>query len=74
MTSTTVPHGFVSFFVCNIEKRIVWCVSARKKYCNLTKNNHKLQASATKGCTFLSKSSGILRRNLLKVPEKKLNL
>ena len=38
-------HDFVSFFACNIKKLIVWCVSAKKNYYNLMKNNHKFQAS-----------------------------
>ena len=73
MTSTTLPHGFVSFFVCNIEKLIVWCISAKKKYYDLTKNNHNVEASVTEKCTSLSKSSGIFRKNPLKVPVKKLH-
>ena len=74
MTSTTVPNDFVSFSVYNIEKLIFWCISASKKYYNLTKNNHKFLATVTERCTFLSKSSGIFRQNPLKVPVKKLNL
>ena len=69
-----MPQNFVSFFVCNIEKLIVWCISARKNYCNLTKNNHKFQANVTERCTSLSKSSGIFRQNLLKAPAKRLFL
>ena len=56
-----------------IEKLIVWCISAKKDYDNLTKNNHKFQASATESYTSLSKSSGMFRQNPLKVPVKKLN-
>ena len=73
-TSTTVPHGFVSFFVCKIEKLVVWCISVKKNYDNLTKNDHKFQASVTETCTSLSKSSEIFWRNPSKFPMKKLNL
>ena len=69
-----VLHDFVSFFVCNIEKRIVWCISVKKNYYNLTKNNHKFHVSVSERCTSLIKSSGIFRQNPLKVPMKKLNL
>ena len=69
-----VSHDFVSFFACNIKKLIVWCVSAKKNYYNLMKNNHKFQASFTERCTSLSKISGIFWQNPLKVPVKKLNL
>ena len=69
-----MSHEFVSSFVCNIEKIIAWCISAKKNYYNLTKNNHKFQASVTERCYSLSKSSGIFRQNPLKVPVKKLNL
>ena len=72
MNSTTVPHDLVS--VCNIEKLIVWCTSAKKKFYNLTKNNHKFQRSVTERCTSLNKSSGIFPQNPLKVSVKKLNL
>ena len=66
MTSTTVPHDLVSFFVWNIEKLIVWCISAKKKY-NLTENKHKFEVSVTKRYTSLNKSPGI------KILVKKLN-
>ena len=65
-----VLHDFINFFVGNIEKLSVWCISASKNYYNLTNNNHKFQASATEMCTSLSKSSEIFRQNLLKVPVK----
>ena len=37
---------FLNFFVCNIEKPIVWCsaylrISAKENYYNLTKNSRK---------------------------------
>ena len=73
MTSTTIPHDFVSFFVCNIEKLIFWCIFTSKKYYNLMKNNHKFLANVTERCTSLSKSSGIFQQNALKVPMKMLN-
>ena len=66
------PYDFDSFLFI-IEKLIVRCISAKKNYDNLTKNNHKFQASATERCTSLSKSSGMFRQNPLKVPLKKLN-
>ena len=66
------PYDFDSFLFI-IEKFIVWCISAKKNYDNITKNNHKFQASATERCTSLSKSSGMFRQNPLKVPLKKLN-
>ena len=73
-----VPHGFVSFFVCNImkniKKLIAWCISAKKNNYNLTKNNHNFQASNTERCTSLSKNFGIFQQNPLKVPVKKLNV
>ena len=37
------------------------------------KNSPKFQASDTERCTSLSKGSGMLRQNLLKVPVKILN-
>ena len=73
-TSTTVPHDLVNFFICNIEKHMVWCISAKKTYCNLTKNNRKIQASVSKRCISLSRIYGILRQNPLNVPVKMLNL
>ena len=45
-----------------------WCVSAKKKYYSLVKNNHKFPASVMERCTSLSKSSGIFQQNPLKVP------
>ena len=57
-----------SFFVCNIEKLIVWFISANGSYYNTTKNSRKFQASVTERCTSLSKRSGMFRQNLLKVP------
>ena len=33
--------------VCNIKKLIVWCISAKKNYYNITKNSRKFQASVT---------------------------
>ena len=63
----------VSFFVTSI-KPLVWCISAKKNYYNLTKNNHEFQASVTGRCTSLSKSSGIFWQIPLRVPLKKLNL
>ena len=62
--STTVQHDFVGFFICNVEKPIVWCISAKEIYYN-TKNNHKFQASVAERYTSLSKSSGIFRQNPL---------
>ena len=49
-TSTTVPHDLFSFFVCNSEKFIVWCISAKENYYNLTKNCHKFQTSVAEKC------------------------
>ena len=69
-----VPRDLLSFFVCNIENTIVWCISAKDDCCNLTKYNHKFQASATERYTSFSKSSGIFRQNPLKSPVIKLNL
>ena len=69
-----VMHDFVSFFVCNIEKLIVWFISAKKSYYNLTKNNNKFQARVTERFISLSKSCGIFRENSLKVPVKKVTL
>ena len=67
-------HHFFSFFVCNLEKRIVWRFSAKENYYNLTKTGLKFQASATERSTSFSKSSEMFRQNLSKVPVKKLNL
>ena len=63
----------VSLFVTLI-KPVVWCIFAKKNYYHLTKNNHEFQASVIERCTSLSKSSGIFRKNPLKVPVKKLNI
>ena len=40
------------FLFCNIEKSIVWCISAKKNYYSLTKNNHKFLASVTERGTW----------------------
>ena len=69
-----MPHDFFSFFVCNIEKPIVWRVSTRKIITVLQKNSRKPQASVTERCASVSKGSGIFWQNLLKVAVKKLNL
>ena len=58
-TSTLVPHDFASFFFCKIEKFIVCCISAKKNYCNLTKDTDKFQASVTERYTSLNKRYGI---------------
>ena len=50
-----MPHDFFSFFVYNIEKPIVWCISAKENYYNLTKNCRKFHTSITERCTSLSK-------------------
>ena len=60
-------NDFVNFFVCNIKKHIACCISAKKNYCNLTKNSHKFQAS-------VSKRSRIFWQSPSKVPAKKLSL
>ena len=62
-----MSYNFVSFFVCNTEKLFVWCISAPKNYYNLTKNNHKFQASMPESRTSLNKGF----QNSLKVPVKK---
>ena len=67
-------HDVFSFFVCNIEKLIVWRISTKENYYNLTKNNRKFQASVTERCTSLSKRSRMFRQNVLRVAVKKLNL
>ena len=67
-----VSRDFVSFFACNIKKLIVWCVSAKKNYYNLMKNNHKFQASVTERCTSLSKISGIFLAKFFKSTSKKV--
>ena len=63
-TSTTVPHDFVIFFICNIEKPIYCCISAKKSHYNLTKN--KFQATVTERCTSPSNSLGIFRHKCFK--------
>ena len=73
-TTSLVSLFVISFFICNIENLTVWCISTKQNYYNLTKNNHKFQASFTERYTSLSKSSGIIRQNPLKAPTKKLNL
>ena len=57
---------FVDLFVFNIEKLVVWCISAKKNFYDFTKNNHKFQASVKERCTSLSKNSGIFQENPLK--------
>ena len=69
-----MPHGFFSFFARIIEKLVVWCISIKENYYNLTRNGRKFQASVTERCISLSKRSGMLRGNLLKVHVKKLNV
>ena len=67
-----MPRDPFNLFVCNIEKLIVWCISANRNY--LVRNSRKFQASVTERCTSLSKRSGMFRQNLLKVPVKRMNL
>ena len=67
-------RNLFNLFVCNIEKFIVWCVSAKGNYYNFTENSRKFQASVTERCTSLSKRSGMFRQNFLKLHVKKLNL
>ena len=55
-------------------KPVAWCISAKKNYDDLTKNNPEFQATVTERGTSLSKSSGIFWQNPLKIPVKKLNL
>ena len=62
----------VSLFVTL--RNLLFGDSAKENYYNLTKNNHKFQASVTERYTSLSKSSGIFRQNPLKAPVKKLKL
>ena len=71
-TSKTVLHNFVSFLVFNIEKLIVWSISAKRNYYNVTKTNDKFQAGVTGRCTSLSNSSGIFRQDPFKIPFKTL--
>ena len=68
-----MPHDFVGVFDSNIEKFIVYCISATKNYYNL-KKRHTFQASVTRKCTSLSNSSAVFQQNPLKLPIKKLNL
>ena len=42
----------VSLFIK--EKLTVWCISAKRNYYDLKKNNHKFQASVTERCTSVS--------------------
>ena len=70
----TVPSELFKLFVCNIKKLLVWCISAKKNYYNITKNSHKCQASVSERCASLCEHSGMFRQNLSKVPVKKLNL
>ena len=44
-----MPPDFVSFFVCNIEKPIACCVSAKKNYYNLTKSYMHFRQVSLKG-------------------------
>ena len=69
-----MPHDFFSFFVCNIGKLIVWRISTKENYYNLTENSRKFQASVTERGTSVGKRSEMFRQNLLKVAVKKLNL
>ena len=62
------------FLFIAIEKSIVWYISAKDNYCNVTKSNHKFQASVTERYTSLCKSSGVFRQNPFKASVKKLNL
>ena len=64
-----------SYFVCNIEKRIVWRIFAKENYFDLTKNRRKFRQVALKErCTSLNKRSGMFWQNLLKIPLENLNL
>ena len=68
-----MPYDFVSFSDCNFEKVIVWCISDKKSYEDLTKISI-FQAIVTERCDSLSKTSGIFWQNPLKVPMKKLKI
>ena len=65
-----MSHDFFSFFICNIKKLIILCVSAKENYYDLTKNSPEFQANVTERCTSLSKCYRMFRENLLKVPVK----
>ena len=69
-----MSRDLFNLFVCNIEKLIVWFISAKKNYHNLMENSPKFHANVTERRTSLSKHSRMFRQNLLKVPVKKLNL
>ena len=69
-----MPHDFFSFFVCNIEKLIVWRISAKESCYNISKNRRKFQASVTEKCTSLSKCSGIFRQSTWEKVESLKNL
>ena len=64
-----MPHDFVSFFVCNIEKLIVWCVSAKKNYYSLTKNPINFRQVSLKG-VLLSKFRNIAAKSCKSTCEK----
>ena len=65
-----MPRG--NFFVCKIEKLIVWCISAKASYYNPTKNSRKFQGSVIERCTSLSKRSGMFRQKFEKVESLKI--
>ena len=62
--STMVPHN-VSF---KIEKLVVWCIIYKNISQKIVVN---LRQVSLKRCTFLSKRSGIIWQNVLKVIGKK---
>ena len=64
-----------SYFVCNIEKRIVGVFLPRKIITILQKIGVNFRQVALKErCTSLNKRSGMFWQNLLKIPQEKLNL
>ena len=51
-----MPHEFVSFFVCDIEKFVACCISTKKNYYNLTNISHKIQTRVTEFRNISAKS------------------
>ena len=44
-----MSHDSFSFFLCNIERVVVWSTSAKGNYCNLTKIAVNLRQASPKG-------------------------
>ena len=69
-----MPHDFVSFFVCNIGKPIVWSISAKEIVTILRKITIHLRQVSLKSILLSVRVLEYFGKNPLKAPLKRLNL